>query len=222
MKLVLLLVGLLYLFFAVAEEGSFIKKEEWPSPNTETMSVVPELPADFEFIGTQEDHRLFQACKEGDFNLLQSVLTSSEVNQLTDTGGRPPLIWAARYNHPQLLEALLLAGADVNSTSLFGCSSLMWAARNGNCPAIETLLFHGADIDAINEDGDTALHEAVRYNHIEAVRILIVNGANTTIRNKGLLRFDWEPQSSSGHTPYDEAKLRGYKEIEQLFRTISG
>lgn len=145
---------------------------------------LPDLPPNFEYAGNDEIQKLlFQACLEGDLNLLQLYLTSSNVNEGMDTGGRSLLIWAARYNHVPILETLLKAGGNANAASIYGCTSLMWAGRNGNTEAIDLLLSYGAQINAVNDDGDTALHEAVRYNHEKAVRILIANGADITIRN---------------------------------------
>ena len=47
-----------------------------------------------------------------------------------------------------MIERLLQAGADANSTSEEGETALMTASRNGNVDAIKMLLTHGAKVNA--------------------------------------------------------------------------
>ena len=47
-----------------------------------------------------------------------------------------------------MVERLLKAGADPNTTMAEGDTALMTAARTGNVAAVKALIVHGADVNA--------------------------------------------------------------------------
>ena len=108
-----------------------------------------------------------------------------------------PLHWAAYRLHKEIVQILLAAEADIQSTTSTGHSPLHAAASkerySGNAskdraPVIQLLLEHGADAKAKDSLGDTPLHMVVfRGEHgptldggevLEAAKILIQYGAD--------------------------------------------
>ena len=70
--------------------------------------------------------------------------------------------YAARQNHVQCVQALLLAGADVNATTSGNqATALMRAAFAGHLDTIKLLLRHGANTGLQDAKGRTALHKVV-------------------------------------------------------------
>ncbi|MGA2764667.1 MAG: ankyrin repeat domain-containing protein [Spirochaetia bacterium] len=75
------------------------------------------------------------------------------------SGGRTPLIVAATSNkHPEVITALLEAGADMEARDPYDSTALLWAAINGqNSEVIVVLLNAGADAKA--KEGSPALQQ---------------------------------------------------------------
>ena len=84
-----------------------------------------------------------------------------------------------------MVEKLLAAGADPNTTMPEGDTALMTAARTGNVGAVKALLIRGASVDAReNWKGQTALMWAAAGNNAAAVQALIEAGADIQARTK--------------------------------------
>lgn len=117
-----------------------------------------------------------------------------EVKKLLDEGvdvnatnqyGQTPLMMAAWHVHKPVLDALLEAGADVNTTAGYatgyGWTALMFAARSGNTDIVSTVLEAGADIKSLTREGEdatgkrlgqTALDIAVENGHTDVISML--------------------------------------------------
>jgi hypothetical protein len=103
--------------------------------------------------------------------------------------GVPPLWWAARTGHTEIVRALCDAGANVewanpsSSNGIANDTSLIRACVNGNEPAAAVLLEHKAQIDAVDQNGMTALMWAARYSHAETAAALLLRfGTDTALR----------------------------------------
>lgn len=75
-------------------------------------------------------------------------------------------------DNPEMMRALLEAGADPNAPDLIERTPLMLAARNNKKETLE-LLRHGADVNRAGIDGVTALMYAANYADPEVVQQLI-------------------------------------------------
>jgi ankyrin repeat protein len=83
-----------------------------------------------------------------------------------------------------VIEALLRAGADVNS-SHESFTALYWASAKGNEDSVRLLLAQpGLKLDQIDIDGNTALMAAAENGHVEIVDMLVNAGANVRMANK--------------------------------------
>ncbi len=138
---------------------------------------------------------------------LRAVLGRALSPTTVDENGWADLHFAAALDLPELVGALLDAGADVaarlksdkeplsarlkQSLTALGLVTDIWryaetplhmAAWNSAREAAETLIHRGADVNAKNGDGMTPLHIAAWTNAKEAVATLIAGGADVNAR----------------------------------------
>ena len=86
--------------------------------------------------------------------------------------------WSALFNavlrnHADVVEVLIDAGADIETTDEQGCSPLHWACRSGALAVVIILVAAGAGACVTCNFGDTCLMFAARYGHTETVRFLV-------------------------------------------------
>jgi ankyrin repeat protein len=112
-------------------------------------------------------------------------------------------MWAAAERHPEMIDALIKASADVNARSTVvqwerqrtqeprdkwlppgGLTPLHFAAREGCDACVTTLLDHGADIDVIDPQGYSALVMAIINGHYDVAGLLIDRGIDLTLADE--------------------------------------
>ena len=99
--------------------------------------------------------------------------------------GAGPLHRAAAHSrHPEVISALLRAGADIRARDRKGRTALHWAAISSRTPAVvRTLLKAGADIRARNRAGFAVLHLVASHSRSPAVAQTLVDaGASLDAR----------------------------------------
>ncbi|GMH34780.1 hypothetical protein BSKO_02641 [Bryopsis sp. KO-2023] len=95
------------------------------------------------------DEMLLEAARDGDLDQVK-VFVSRGAN-LESEAGSDAVLGAAWNGHSEVVEYLLLAGADSGPLNLLGT-----AAMNGSVVAVKTLLGAGLDKNAKDSDGETA------------------------------------------------------------------
>ena len=99
-------------------------------------------------------------------------------------GAMDEALWqAARYGNIDIVEILLVAGADVHIRHDI---SLLWSAENGHYDIVKLLLEHGIDIHTSNNH---ALFRSVVHGHTDIVKLLLEYGADVHARNNQALRL---------------------------------
>lgn len=109
--------------------------------------------------------------------------------------GFTPLGFAAFFGQPDMVKALLKAGADVNAASResMKVTPLASAAAAKQTEIARLLIAHGANVNARAAGGHIPLHEAAANGNVELVKLLIENGVDINAR------------SDDGKTPLDLA-----------------
>jgi ankyrin repeat protein len=123
---------------------------------------------------------------EGDVEAVKLFLASGIDPNAMDKNGDPALIAASRSGKQEIIELLLLNGADIECRDgKYGGTPLLWAALNGHTGALDLLLLKGAETTAREKhNGMTALHAAAFKGHAAIVAELLNNGVNIEIRDK--------------------------------------
>ena len=152
------------------------------------------------------------------------------VNDRNDRGATPLHFAAVVSVNPDVITALLEAGADVNTRAEGGETPLYMAAQlNPNPGVIHALIKAGADANARETYGETPLHAAAKMNsNPDVITMLIIGGADVNARNgyeaTALHAAAWENsnpdvitallergadgsiEDDNGRTPFDLAK----------------
>ena len=149
---------------------------------------------------------LYNAAKEGDLELVRSLLEKgADVNE-TCASGLTPLHWTS-IKDLAIAKLLLENGANINATDSDKNTPLHWLALSPLQHPIELaklLIENGADVNAIKTDGSTALHWACYYDHTDLAELLLKNGS------------DVNAVDSHGLTPLYQANYAGHIEIAKL------
>ena len=90
-----------------------------------------------------------------------------------NNNGRRALNYAALNNRPEVIEALLAAGANIESQNRTRFTPLHHAAEKGSIEAIKVLLKHGANKRAKMYRGGTPQQIAEFRGHREAALLLV-------------------------------------------------
>ena len=101
-------------------------------------------------------------------------LKDVDVNHSCD-GGSTALHWVCQENYPEVVQALIDAGADIEAKDdREGCSPLLWACRPvvGQFAVVKVLVKAGADVCVTSRKGDTCLTLAANGD-TETVRTLL-------------------------------------------------
>jgi ankyrin repeat protein len=111
--------------------------------------------------------------------------------------GEPPLFMAVKADAPSTMNALILAGAQIDKRDSQGNSGLHAAVRWNSLKAARELISRGANINAYALNGKTPLHDTIRWG-MERMEILLTE--------KGA---DLEVRDNEGNTPFMEAIMAG-------------
>ena len=152
------------------------------------------------------------AATSGDLQRVEELLkTGVNVNQPLGLPSNSVLNRAVEGGNPEVVEAILRAGADPNLVGETGMTALMMAAFFGKLSIIEVLLRHGAKKDLVEErHKNTALLIAVRKGHVDAVRALLKAGA------------DPDQGTEWGDAPLCRAQSMGRSDIEMALIQAGG
>ena len=95
-----------------------------------------------------------------------------EVGPNKQRASEPAIKLAAYHGHRDVVEALHLAGADLDATDdILKKTALMSAVSEGKTSIVQQLLSGGADVNIANADGYTAIDYA-KARHPECLRVL--------------------------------------------------
>ncbi len=105
---------------------------------------------------------LLHAAASGDLERVKALIAAKADVDATDELGWTPLMKACFNDEmdrgfPDIVQALIDAGADIEKQIVYGTRPLMLAAGRGEASVVDVLLKAGVDVLAKNEGGRTAL-----------------------------------------------------------------
>jgi ankyrin repeat protein len=129
------------------------------------------------------------ACKNKKTSIIQYIIEyfDFDINTLleykrfySDTvfSSKTVLMFACKYNIPELVSFCIVRGADVNITSSSGKTALFYACYTNNDEIISLLLDKGANLDILDFNGASALSIACSTQYIKNVSLLLEHNAN--------------------------------------------
>lgn len=130
---------------------------------------------------------LVSACGLGQLDrALAFVAGGADVNEVDAGGfGATGLYVAAESNHPDVVDAMIKAGAAVDQARTdTGATPLIEAATRGLQDVVAVLVDGGADVDKARTDGSTPLIMAAYFGHTGVVKVLLAAGADRAIWTK--------------------------------------
>ncbi len=154
---------------------------------------------------SQSVQTLLDAVRNGNSEEVQQIVSSSpQIVNEADSRGFTPLIMAAYFNQPALVELFVDAGAQINGQDGSGNTALMGACFKGFEEIVSKLITRGADVNVQNFGGATALTYAVTFGKVNIVKALLDGGADKTLKD------------NRGKTPVAYAKAEDNKQLLAL------
>jgi uncharacterized protein len=152
--------------------------------------------------GAPDDLRLITAVKQSDVRAVKSLLASKIDVNATDVDGSTALHWASQRDNLEIVNLLLVAGANPKISSRYNITPLYLAAVNGSPAVIERLLKAGVDANSVAKDGETALMTASLTGKPDAVKVLLDRGADVGVKDpaKGQTALMWAASEGNAAT----------------------
>lgn len=147
---------------------------------------------------------LHEACCVGELSTVRTALEKNPaaVNALSPDGFTP-LGLACFFGHENVVDFLLVAGADVNTASnnQLRVAPLHSACAISSFSIARKLLEAGANVNARQQQNFVALHSACQAGNLELVQLLVEHGART------------DSKSDDGKLPVDMAREKGFHAV---------
>ena len=174
--------------------------------------------------GLSQDSALHRAAVDGDVFHIEALLASHSLAGLTvdeaGSGGRTPLMSAARAGQVAAVRKLLSRGASPLATDQDGWSVLHHAAWGGSEAAVEEVLraleLSGTPlseaVDAQDARGRSALHVCASEGHggtLPLIELLLEAGASVELQDEG------------GNTPLTLAEAEGNSMVLEHLRRLT-
>jgi|SRR5215471_5098375 len=124
---------------------------------------------------------IIKAAKKGSVESVKALLAGHPgLLDARDKDGSTPLHCAVWKGHPEMVEALINAGADVNARNEndhWGTTPLHAAAHANQAGIAQLLIDRGADLNAKDREGRTPLFHTTFHKANAVARILEKYGA---------------------------------------------
>ena len=150
-----------------------------------TARVLKFLVLIFGCAMTLQASEIHNAVLRGDLKATQEALKSDPKKIASlDSDGNSPLHLACEKGNKELIDVLLLAGADVNAINSKKATALhrLISSPDDDPAAIGILFSKAAAIEAKNSDNETALFMACRLDKVKTARFLVEKGAYVNVR----------------------------------------
>ena len=128
--------------------------DDFPEPQTKPGKKTQKKAA-------ERDRVFLEMCKNAPIEEISAALEKGADVQTRNKNKMTTLMIAAMYNdQPEVIDALVEQGAELNAQNHKGNTALIFAAMMNNPKVVRALLNHGANIEIANHDRKKALHYA--------------------------------------------------------------
>ena len=104
------------------------------------------------------------------------VAAQADVNAVDERGWNALMkaVYNAEFDRgfPEVVQALINAGANIEAAIAFGVRPLMLAAGYGEAAVVDVLLQAGADFRAMNDGGRTAMNMVQDKHYVDVINLL--------------------------------------------------
>lgn len=125
--------------------------------------------------------QLIKAIKKNNIDLIRPLIDNHNVN--LHKNGTTPLHHASSIGNTEVVQLLIVNGANINAKNNVGSTPLHYASTEGNTEVVNLLIDNGADINVKDHVDTTPLHKASFKGHTEVVKLLIDNGADIHVKD---------------------------------------
>ena len=162
---------------------------------------------------------LVQAARNQDVAAVRALLTQDAPANEPQADGSTALHWAVHWEHQEMVDVLIAAGAEVSAANDLAMTPLVMAGTSGNGAIVRRLLAAGADAAATGAGGETALMLAARAGSLDAVTALLAAGAevNATETTRGQSALMWA--AAGAHPDIVAALLEHGAQVQARSRT---
>ncbi|XP_067132401.1 kinase D-interacting substrate of 220 kDa B isoform X2 [Centruroides vittatus] len=130
-------------------------------------------------------HAITTLITEGNADDLRILLEQRDVDiNEGDENGQTFLMYAAQIGHLNIVEELLLQGANVDAEDEDNWTALLYAAKEGHTDIIIKLIENGVKLDHRDMGGWTALMWACYKGYIELASLLLQRGSSANVYDK--------------------------------------
>lgn len=148
------------------------------------INVLRQYDADIEALDPDERSALVMQVGTRDLEGTRVMLQNGANPNGSDKAQQMrPFIIAAQNGFDEILEVLILFGANIETPDQIGFSALQWASRESRFDTVRLLAAHGADVNSQGADGLTPLLAAVMGNHFQMVELLLEVGGDIDARD---------------------------------------
>ena len=187
--------------------------------------------------GAGADLRLAEAAKNQSTEAVRTLLAEGAPVNEGDPSGFTALHWAVQWDHLEIADLLIGAGANANAASRYEVTPLALACTNASVGMVKRLLAAGANPNVVQSTGETAVMTCARGGVWDAVKPLVdrnvdLNAKEDSLGQTALMWAAWEghtqvvrgliehgadvhARTGTGYTALLLAAREGYKEITE-------
>ena len=129
-------------------------------------------------------HPFVKAAMNDNIEALAALISETDVNMRDKQSGTTALEHAVRNANREMVQFLLLAGADPNARDADGQTVLMRLDEDATSDLVWDLINSGAKVNLQDEGGNTALMEAASSKNVDTIKVLLDAGARLETKNE--------------------------------------
>ncbi len=172
--------------------------------NAAVIDKLLKAGADPNAVGAENETPLMTVAHTGNVDAAKLLIAhGAKVDAREAWHGETALMWAAAQRHPEMVAALIAAGADVNAMSTVvhwerqttaeprekwlppgGFTPLLFAARENCVACVKVLAEHGANLNLADPDGITPMVNSIINGHYDVAALLLEKGADPNLFDK--------------------------------------